>query len=77
MKNGTPCCDATSAYLVGVRACDTDRIEQVFQAMWDGPQIEGHLPCHQCVGVVKQVDVAPGEGTVLLQENTSKVMHTK
>lgn len=59
-----------AVHLVGVRACDADRVEQVFQAVWDGPEVESHLPCYECVGVVKQVDVAPGERTVLLQENT-------
>lgn len=29
------------------------------------------------MGVVKQVDVAPGEGTVLLSKNTRKMMHKK
>ena len=66
-----------AVHLVGVRAGDADRVEQVFQAVWDGPEVESHLPCDECVGVVKQVDVAPGQRTVLLQENTSKVMHRK
>lgn len=26
-----------AVHLVGVRACDADRVEQVFQAMWDRP----------------------------------------
>lgn len=57
-------------HLVGVGACDSDGVEQVLHAVRDRPQVERHLPCYQCVGVVKQVDVAPGERTVLLQENT-------
>lgn len=32
--------------LVRVGARDTDRVEQVFQAMWDRPQVESHLPCY-------------------------------
>lgn len=45
--------------------------------MRDRPQVESHFSCYQCVGVVEQVDVAPGEGTVLLQKNTRKMMHKK
>lgn len=58
----------TATHLVGVGARDADGVEQVFQAVWDGPEVERHFPCHQRVGVVKQVDVAPGQRTVLLQE---------
>ncbi|KAF3858726.1 hypothetical protein F7725_011927 [Dissostichus mawsoni] len=43
--------------------CDSDGVEQVLHAVGDRPQVERHLPCYQCVGVVKQVDVAPGERT--------------
>lgn len=69
--------DTGGVYLVGVGARDADGVEQVFQAVWDRPQVESHLACYQCVGVVKQVDVAPGERTVLLQENTRRMMHMK
>lgn len=58
-----------SAHLVGVGACDTDGVEQILQAVWDRPQVESHLPRYQRVCVVKQVDVAPGQGTMFLQEN--------
>jgi len=59
-----------AVHLVGVGACDTDRVEQILQTMWDWPQVESHLSCYQCVGVVKQVDVSPGERTMLLQGKT-------
>lgn len=51
---------AFAFHLVGVGTCDTDGVEQILQAMWDRPQIESHLSCYECVGVVKQVDVTPG-----------------
>lgn len=35
-----------AVHLVGVRACDTDRVEQVLQAVWDRPQVESHLSCY-------------------------------
>ena len=60
------------SHLVGVGPRDTDGVEQVFQAVGNRPQVEGHLPRHQCVCVVKQVDVAPGQRTVLLQDPTSQ-----
>lgn len=42
--------------------------------MRDGPEVERHLSCYQRVGVVKQVDVAPSQRTVLLREHTGKSM---
>lgn len=53
-------------HLVGVGTSDSDGVEKVFQAVRDRPQAEGHLPGHQDVCVVKEVDVAPGQRTVFL-----------
>jgi len=54
------------AHLIGVGAGHSDGVEQVLQAVGHGPEVEGHLVGHQRVCVVKQVDVPPGQGTVLL-----------
>lgn len=64
-------------HLVGVGAGDADGVEQVFQAMRDRPQVESHFSCHQRVRVVKQVDVAPGQRTVLLHKHARKMKWVK
>lgn len=56
-----------SIYLIGVGPGDAYRVEQVFKAMRDRPEIQSHLVGHQSVCVIKQVDVPPGQGTMLLQ----------
>lgn len=35
--------------------------------MRDGPEVQSHLVGHQCVSVVKQVDVTPSQWAVLLK----------
>lgn len=71
-SNHTQASVLTATHLVGVGARDADGVEQVFQAVWDGPEVQCHFSCHQRVGVVKQVDVAPGQRTVLLQYGTKE-----
>lgn len=64
-----------NGHLVGVGASDADGVEQVFQAVRDRPQVQGHFSRHQRVGVVKHVDVAPGQRAVLLHGSTRKSIH--
>ena len=40
--------------------------------MGHGPEVQGHLVSHQGVCVVKQVDVTPGQGAVLLEGQGDK-----
>lgn len=46
--------------------------------MRDRPEVESHLVGHQRVSVVKQVDVAPGQWTVLLsrEDRTGRLRET-
>lgn len=55
-------------HLVGVGTSNTNGVEKVFEAVRDGPKAEGHFPRDQDVCVVKEVDVAPGQRTVLLED---------
>lgn len=55
-------------HLVGVGTSDSNGVEKVFEAVRDGPQAEGHFTRNQDVCVVKEVDVAPGQRTVLLED---------
>lgn len=75
--SGLSCCmhgigDELIIHLIGVGACDPDGIEKIFKAMRNRPQVECHLVCHQSVRVVKQVDVAPSQRTVLLKEKEKR-----
>lgn len=44
--------------------------------MRDGPQAEGHFTRDQDVCVVKEVDVAPGQRTVLLEGGAEAQVET-
>lgn len=55
-------------HLVRVGTSDSNGVEKVFEAVGDWPQAEGHFTRNQDVSVVKEVDVAPGQRTVLLED---------
>lgn len=54
-------------YLVGVGPGDPYGVEEVLQAMRNWPEVQSQLVRHKSVCVVKQVDVTPGQRTVLLK----------
>lgn len=58
--------DSGFEYLIWVGACDSYGVKEVFKAMRNRPEVQSHLVSHQIVGIVKQVDITPGQGTVLL-----------
>lgn len=55
-------------YLVGVGTSNSNGVQKVFKAVRDGPQTQGHFPRNQDICVVKEVDIPPGQRTVLLTD---------
>lgn len=62
-------------YLIRVRPSDSYRIEKIFKAMRDRPEVQSHLVGHQSVGIIKQVDISPGQWTVLLGNKQKRLMN--
>lgn len=60
------------SYLIGIGSSHPYGVKQIFKAVRYRPEVQSHLVGHQCVSVVKQVNVTPSQWTVFLQKIKKK-----